>query len=166
MISNVLTLGLFPKSTPGRDLLDFSLEPGSLTSGLLSRMPKMLSQLSDGLPYQFFFGCFQIRLGGFFVYSNTNVWTLTFDSYISLKVQNNHLVVWNIWNEGIRFFCSSIKGFDPISKGRSFFPENGATRKNPLDKLLFFSSLHAFYHLQPTGARDFSRVYWGVLTKS
>lgn len=137
MISNALTLGLFPKSTPGRDLLDFSLEPGSLMSGCWVECRKCCHNFLMDYHLRFFFGAFKY-VGGIFCllqYECVNPFWLIY----LLKVQNNHLVVWNIWNEGMRFFCSSIKGFDPISKGRSFLPENGLPGKTLWISCCFFS---------------------------
>ena len=153
MISNVLTVGLFPKSTL---CWTFLISAWSLARnvGLLSRMPKMLSQLCDGLPSQVFRGCFQIRWD--FFYSNTNVWT-HFDSYL-LKVQDNHLVFETLEMKGCFVFCRSIKGLIQFLKADPFCL-NGLAGKT----LWIRCCLHAFYHLQPTGTRDFSRVYWGVI---
>ena len=64
---------------------------------------------------------------------------------------------WNIWNEG----------FDPTVQflKADLFCLNGLPGKTRWIRCCFFSSPHLLhYHLQPTGASDFSRAYWGVLS--
>ena len=105
----------------------------------------MLSQLSDGLPSQVVLGVLSNTLGDFFtpmyiyIYNVNPFWLIyLFESSKQAPCCLKHLKM-----KGC-FFCSSIYGFDPMSKGRSFLP-SWATRKNPLDdKLLFFSPYMRF----------------------
>lgn len=125
MISNALTLGLFPKSTPGRDLLDFSLEPGSLMSGCWVECRKCCRNFLMDYHLRLFWGVLSNTLGRFLFtpIRMCELWLLT---HISLwKFKTTTLLFETFEMKGCVFFAAASKDLIQFLKADLFFRKMG-----------------------------------------